>query len=153
MPPTWGSSAGYQPSPDIYGNYSSAYDTSDEYNSGQFEYPGGLRFRQSNEQPASQNQYQPAYAPPQGQGYSTTTPDPAFQNYPGYGLPQQPASNYQFRPLKKQQSKRWNGNYGQMRVNPSKPSSSYPYDAYPAPSYPSQSAAPNPLWANSWPNR
>ncbi len=155
-PPAWDASGGYQPPVDIYGNYSSGYTTSDRYSNSQYSYPDGLGFRPSGDKTVSQYQYTPSYAPPQSQGYSTTTPDPTFQNQPGYGVLQQPESNYQFRPLNKNKKvKRWSGNYGQMKRNPSQPSSPYPYpyDGYPVPSYPPQSPEPNPLWANSWPDR
>ena len=146
----------YEPSADIYGNYSSGYGRTGEYGSSQFSGLDGFRFRTPSGATSRDNYNEPSYPQYQGSEYPAVTDEMAFQSPPGYGALQQPRSKYSFRPLeKKPKAKRWTGNYGQRSINPStQPSMQYPYNEYPAPAYPHQSMPePDPMWANSWPDR
>lgn len=153
--PIWDGYEGYPSPVDPYGDYSMGYTMRGGNNPTQFSSPGGYRFRPNNARDTSGNRVESSYPLTQpSQGYSTIPLQP-YQNLQGHRMGQQYDSTYRFRPLdKKQQTKRWTGNYTPAGVKPAQPSSPYAYDRYPVPAYPAQlPSEPNPLWANSWPER
>jgi hypothetical protein len=141
-----------------YSGRSQEYGVPGAQTPGQFNQPGGLRFRPDQEEAATRQDYQTSYPPQQGRGYPMTTQDQGAQNPYNYGPYPQQTDNYRFRPLDKQrQDRRWEGNYPQPPNRPSQQAQPYPYPYTPSytpgPAYPSRSADSTSLWANSWQER